>query len=69
MSKLVEFMQNNKEWVVPIIITILTVSITGIFNLFRKSGKNHKQKIRKISKSHHITNINGDINYPLSKNK
>ena len=55
MSNPVEFIQNNKEWLVPIIIAILTALITEICNLFRKSGKSHKQKVGKISKSHHIT--------------
>ena len=42
MSNPVEFIQNNKEWLVPIIIAILTALITEICNLFRKSGKSHK---------------------------
>ena len=49
MSNPVEFIQNNKEWLVPIIIAILTALITEICNLFRKSGKSHKQKSRKKS--------------------
>ena len=37
MSNPVEFIQNNKEWLVPIIIAILTALITEICNLFRKT--------------------------------
>lgn len=69
MSNPVEFIQNNKEWLVPIIIAILTALITEICNLFRKSGKSHKQKVGKISKSHHITLINGEVNHHIEKNK
>ena len=65
MSNPVEFIQNNKEWLVPIIIAILTALITEIF---RKSGKSHKQKVGKISKSHHITLINGEVNHHIEKN-
>lgn len=69
MSNPVEFIQNNKEWLVPIIIAILTALITEICNLFRKSGKSHKQKSRKKSvKSHHITLINGEVNHHIEKN-
>ena len=60
MSNPVEFIQNNKEWLVPIIIAILTALITEICNLFRKSGKSHK--------SHHITLINGEVNHHIEKN-
>ena len=68
MSNPVEFIQNNKEWLVPIIIALLTALITEICNLFRKSGKSHKQKVGKISKSHHITLINGEVNHHIEKN-
>ena len=44
MSNPVEFIQNNKEWLVPIIIAILTDLITEICNLFRKSGKSQEKK-------------------------
>ena len=44
MSNPVEFIQNNKEWLVPIIIAILTALITEICNLFRKSGKSQEKK-------------------------
>ena len=47
MSNPVEFIQNNKEWLVPIIIAILTALITEICNLFRKSGKKPQTKSRK----------------------
>ena len=58
MSNPVEFIQNNKEWLVPIIIAILTALIT----------ESHKQKVGKISKSHHITLINGEVNHHIEKN-
>ena len=51
MSNPVEFIQNNKEWLVPIIIAILTALITEICNLFRKKWeKPQNKKVGKISK-------------------
>lgn len=47
MSNPVEFIQNNKEWLVPIIIAILTALITEICNLFRKKWEKPQTKSRK----------------------
>ena len=62
MNSIVEFLKENKEWLVPIIIAALTAIVAGIFQLFRKSGKTHKQKLGNINNSH-VINTNGDVNH------
>jgi len=59
MKNITEFLQNNKDWLVPIIIAIIS-------GFFYKKGKTHKQKIGAINNSD-ITNINGDINKKVKK--
>ena len=44
MSNPVEFIQNNKEWLVPIIIAILTALITEYVTYFVKVGKATNKK-------------------------
>ena len=44
MSNPVEFIQNNKEWLVPIIIAILTALIQKYVTYFVKVGKATNKK-------------------------
>ncbi len=62
---IIEFIYENHIWVTPIIIAVLSGIIAGVFKLFAKNGRVHKQKFGAIKKSK-ITNINGDY---LSKKK
>lgn len=57
---MIKFLQENCAWAVPLL-TVVSGIITGVFKLFQKNGKVHKQKVGDISNSH-ITNINGDVN-------
>lgn len=54
---MIKFMQENYVWAVPLLVGI----IAGVFKLFQKKGKIHKQKISNISNSQ-VLNINGDVN-------
>lgn len=58
---MIKFMQENYVWLIPLLVAVISGIIAGIFKLFQKKGKRHKQKIGNISNSQ-VLNINGDVN-------
>ena len=54
---MIEFMQENAAWVVPITVAV----ITGVFALFKKQKDSRSIKNGDITNSH-VNNINGDVN-------
>jgi len=55
---MIEFLQNNYEWIAALL-TALAAIIIAFLKLFKKGGRNHRQKVGKISNSN-VININGD---------
>jgi hypothetical protein len=63
---MIEMIRENKDWIIPIIIAVVSAIITGIFKLLKVNGKNYKQEIGDISNSH-VINVNGDVNQNKGK--
>lgn len=57
---IIEFIYENHIWVTPIIIAVLSGIIAGVFKLFAKNGRVHKQKFGTIKNSK-INIFNGDF--------
>lgn len=59
---MIDYIKDNNEWLVPVIVALITAIIGGIFSLFKKNGGN-KQTIKNVKNSNIIqTGDNSTIN-------
>ena len=55
--KILEYIKENSNWIVPIIVAI----ISGVFGLFKISGHKNSQTIKNVKDSN-VQQANGSIN-------
>ena len=60
--EILEYIKENSNWIVPIIVTI----ISGVFGLFKISGRKNSQTIKNVKDSN-VQQANGSINITINK--
>ena len=59
--KILEYIKENSNWIVPIIVAI----ISGVFGLFKISGRKNSQTIKNVKDSN-VHQANGSINITIN---
>ena len=60
--EILEYIKENSNWIVPIIVAI----ISGVFGLFKISGRKNSQTIKNVKDSN-VQQANGSINITINK--